>query len=41
MSGILNHWFWLNENTVVFSLSDVGNIHHMCVAKIDDDFKHM
>ncbi|XP_022162611.1 elongator complex protein 1 [Myzus persicae] len=41
MSGILNHWFWLNENTVVFSLSDVGNIHHMCVAKIDDDFKHI
>jgi len=39
--GLFNHWFWLNENTLVFSLSEIGDIHHVCVAKIDDGFKHM
>lgn len=41
MFGIFNHWFWVNENTIVFSLSEVGSIHYVCVAKINDGFKHM
>lgn len=40
MFGIFNHWFWLNENTIIFSLSEIG-IHHICIAKIDDDLKHV
>ncbi|XP_027837017.2 elongator complex protein 1 [Aphis gossypii] len=41
MSGIFNHWFWINENTILFSLSEVGSIHYVCVAKINDGFKHI
>lgn len=39
--GLFSHWFWLNENTLLFSLSEVSNTHHLCIAKIDDDFKQM
>lgn len=39
MPGLSNHWFWLNENTFLFTLSEIGDIHHFCIAKVDDDFK--
>lgn len=37
--GLYNHWFWLKENTLIFSISEVGDIHHVCIGTIDDDFK--
>lgn len=42
MSGLLyNHWFWLKENTLIFSISEVGDIHHICVGTIGNNFKLM
>ncbi|VVC39279.1 WD40/YVTN repeat-like-containing domain,Quinoprotein amine dehydrogenase, beta chain- [Cinara cedri] len=36
-TGLCNHWFWLNENTLIFSLSEVGNFHFICILKVDND----
>lgn len=41
ISGLFSHWFWLNENTLLFNVSEISNIHHFCIAKIDEDFKQM
>ncbi|XP_050537396.1 elongator complex protein 1 [Daktulosphaira vitifoliae] len=34
---LCNHWFWFNESTFIFSLSEVNNIHHVCVASTSND----
>lgn len=36
LSGIFNHWFWLNENTLIYSVSEVGGTHQICVNKFND-----
>lgn len=36
LSGIFNHWFWLNENTLIYSVIQVGGLHQICVTKFDD-----
>lgn len=33
--GLYSHWFWLNENTLMYCISQIGGIHQICVTKID------
>ncbi|XP_050429932.1 elongator complex protein 1 [Adelges cooleyi] len=39
--GLIDHWFWYDENTLLFSLSELSDIHHICILVFDADNKNI